>query len=104
MTSINFVEHPRRWTFGLASLVTVVLLSTANSAMADLEEVGFQVKISEKEMILEHPDDAIPDVRLAGDVLRRSVDRGAHGSAGAVRGPRRRTRLARHAVGRPTAS
>ena len=58
MTFINFVEQPRRWTVCLASLAVAVLLGTANSAMADLEEVGFQVKISEKEMILEHPNDA----------------------------------------------
>ncbi|WP_197529016.1 PEP-CTERM sorting domain-containing protein [Aeoliella mucimassa] len=38
------------------------MLCISSSARAELDEVGFQIKISEKEMILEHPDD--PDYKM----------------------------------------
>ncbi|MDA8745425.1 PEP-CTERM sorting domain-containing protein [Rubripirellula amarantea] len=37
--------------------VCLLMALSANSAIAALGEVGFQIKISEKEMILEHPDE-----------------------------------------------
>lgn len=49
--------HQKYRTWGHVLLATLIAQAISVSARAELGEVGFEVKISEKEMILEHPGD-----------------------------------------------